>query len=65
MVANNKLESALKYAKLGWAIIPAIGKNPCVKWKKFQKVAPTENEIKEFWRVFPNAGSKKFWAGFI
>ena len=54
---NIKLEIALSYARLGWSIVPIIGnaKHPCIKWKKFQTVCPTENEIRSFWEKFPGA----------
>ncbi|MFA6397508.1 MAG: bifunctional DNA primase/polymerase [Candidatus Paceibacterota bacterium] len=54
-ITNKKLEAALRYTAMGWVIVPAIGKHPCVKWKKFQKVKPTQDQIKEFWTKFPNA----------
>ncbi len=54
-IVNEKLESALKYAKMGWSIVPARGKNPCVKWKTFQEVRPTEDQIKGFWEKYPDA----------
>jgi len=48
---------ALAYAKLGWSVIPiqTKGKRSKVKWEKFQKERPTEDQIKGWWKKWPKA----------
>jgi KaiC/GvpD/RAD55 family RecA-like ATPase len=50
------LSAALSALGLGLRPIP-IGpdKKPLVKWEVFQQRAPTEAEVQEWWRKFPNA----------
>jgi hypothetical protein len=57
MKGNNVLLSALWYVKnMNWSVIP-IGKDkkPLVKWEEFQKRKPTEEEINNWWKAYPNA----------
>lgn len=51
------LTAALEYLALGWSVIPceANGKKALVEWTDFQKVRPTEKQIKEWWSQYPNA----------
>lgn len=58
MQQPNMLEEALKYASLGWSILPVkLGtKQPCVDWKKFQDKPADEQQIREWWSKYPNAG---------
>lgn len=50
-------ESALMYRnKYGFSVIPMRpDKIPFIKWQKYQKVLPTENEIQAWWRKWPKA----------
>lgn len=52
---NLKLEAALKYEEMGWAIVPANGKVPCVSWKQYQTVRPTKEQIIKWWTDMPNS----------
>jgi hypothetical protein len=49
---------ALHYLKLGWSVIPIQQRTkiPLVKWKEFQRMLPTESEIKQWWQRWPDAG---------
>ena len=54
------LESAQKYLKQGFSIIPVgageESKVPLINgWKEFQTRKPTEQEITIWWTEFPNA----------
>jgi hypothetical protein len=53
------LEYALKYAELGWSVIPLVpkGKVPLkrVTWKKYQMKRATPDKISEWWRLNPEA----------
>ena len=52
------LDYALAYLNLGWSPVPIVtaSKLPYIKWKKYQTVLPTENEIKAWWKRYPQAG---------
>lgn len=44
------LKYALKYAELGFAVVPAVGKAPVVKWAQFtEKNKPTKEDIFKWW----------------
>ena len=48
---------ACKYVKLGWSVIPieAGEKKPLVKWEKYQRERATEDQVKKWWKSYPNA----------
>ena len=48
---------ALKYAKLGYSIIPIKpkDKSPLVEWTQYQKERATEEQIRSWWLRWPNA----------
>jgi len=50
-------EYALAYAKLGWSVFPIKpkSKKPKIKWEKFQKERATEDQIKNWWKKWPDA----------
>lgn len=50
-------ESALMYRKkFGFSLIPMRPhKIPFIKWEKYQRTLPTENEIRVWWRKWPEA----------
>ncbi|HQI26380.1 MAG TPA: bifunctional DNA primase/polymerase, partial [Candidatus Paceibacterota bacterium] len=54
---SEKIEAALEYTQKGLAIIPiaAESKKPLVSWKKYQTIAPTENEVKDSLKSYPGA----------
>lgn len=47
-----------RYAELGWSIIPIREntKKPTVAWQKYQTERPTPDQIREWPKVWPNAG---------
>ena len=49
---------AQNYTRLGFSVVPQLpgAKHPCVKWKPFQERRPTEEELSEWFRRWPNAG---------
>jgi hypothetical protein len=53
------VEQAIKYAELGWSVIPLVpkGKVPPkgMAWKKFQIKKATPNEIRKWWEQYPDA----------
>jgi hypothetical protein len=65
------LEAALAYLARGWSVLPLCppdhvgvgrghdcdspGKRPLVPWKEFQDRLPTEREVRDWWRHWPNA----------
>jgi hypothetical protein len=56
---KSNLEFALKYARLGWSVIPmweyGDQKKPRVKWEKWQNRRPSLNSIRKWWAKWPNA----------
>lgn len=52
------LEYALSYVRRGWSVIPVGGdKRPRIRsWKPYQTRLPTEDEIQEWYRQWPDAG---------
>lgn len=56
MTSDYVLDEALKLSKLGWSIIPVgKNKNPLVKWAEFQKRRASEEEIKAWFKQWPDA----------
>jgi hypothetical protein len=54
---NNLLETALKYLRLGWSVIP-LGRNkkPLLpEWTTYQRRVATEKEVRQWWGKWPNA----------
>ena len=51
------INHALKYLRMGLSIIPlkSRGKEPLIKWQEYQTRKATEEEIKKWWTVAPNA----------
>ena len=52
------LADALEYLALGWSVIPIAAnkkKPPLVDWGLYQKVRPTEKQVREWWTKYPNA----------
>ncbi len=51
------LDAALHYLGLGLSVIPVEprGKTPLVPWTEFQRRLPTEEEVREWWRAWPEA----------
>lgn len=56
-MANGLLDEALCYrTKLDFSVIPATkDKKPLLKWEEFQSRKATENEIREWWKKWPDA----------
>jgi len=53
---NNCLEAALKYASIGFSVIPTSqDKIPPIKWKKYEQQRADEKTIREWWKKYPNA----------
>lgn len=53
---NKMLEAALAYIRKGVSIVPVNGKIPRIKWEEFQTRKPTEEEIRTWWNLWPDAG---------
>ena len=49
----DKLQSALKYARLGYSVLPMKGKHPLIKFAN--RPALTADQIKKYWSKYPNA----------
>lgn len=54
---NNLVEYALQYQEMGFFILPLIPgkKSPYVPWKDRRDKRPTKEEIKFWWKKYPNA----------
>lgn len=52
---NSLLGSALAYQRRGFSVIPLSGKTPCEPWAEFQQRRASEDEVKAWWRKYPNA----------
>jgi hypothetical protein len=54
---NRLYSAAIKYVRLGWRVIPLLprSKKPCIRWKSFQTIAPTETQVREWWTKWPDA----------
>jgi hypothetical protein len=52
------LRAALAYLRRGFSVVPQLpgAKHPCVQWKAFQERLPTENELRGWFRHWPQAG---------
>lgn len=51
------LEAALSYLQQGLSVVPmGKGKRPLVPWKQYQERLPTEDEVRGFWKLHPEAG---------
>ena len=49
----DKLQSALRYAKLGYSVLPMKGKHPLIKFA--DRPALTTDQIKKCWSKYPDA----------
>jgi len=51
------LDEALRYLDRGWSVIPAQrkGKKALVEWEEYSQRKPTPEEIKSWWKKWPNA----------
>ena len=50
------MEAALKYAELGFSVIPSRqDKKPLLKWRPYQKERASAEKIKEWWGKWPSA----------
>lgn len=49
----SKLQSAIRYAKLGYSVLPMNGKHPLIKFAG--RPALTTDQIKEYWAKYPTA----------
>lgn len=58
MTGEAAWEAALAYMTRGWAVVPIApsGKCPLVRWQAFQERPPTEDEIREWYARWPDAG---------
>jgi len=54
---NNLVMAALIYADLGWSVIPIQPdkKAPCIKWKSFQNERATKEQVRTWWKRYPEA----------
>ncbi len=52
------LETALELARRGFSVVPQLpgAKQPCIRWKPFQDVAPVPSRIALWFEEFPRAG---------
>tara|TARA_B100001964_G_scaffold167909_1_gene184421 strand:+ start:1558 stop:2022 length:465 start_codon:yes stop_codon:yes gene_type:complete len=71
MKLNKLPEAALEYLEMGWSVIPIKGiayaqgdteeekardsKKPLISWLEFQKRHPTKEEIRRWWKKYPDA----------
>ncbi|MBP9711542.1 MAG: bifunctional DNA primase/polymerase [Candidatus Pacebacteria bacterium] len=54
---KTNLDWALHYLRKGFSIIPVqADKKPFISWAEFQSRFPTQEEINNWWTVWPNAG---------
>lgn len=53
----NLLNYALEYEKIGWFVLPAdpVKKKPLVKWAYRREQRPKQDEIRGWWKKFPDA----------
>lgn len=54
---DTSLDLALSYRKRGWTVIPVAprGKRPIVRWEEFQRRAPSEQELRDWFERWPTA----------
>lgn len=54
---NELVEAAIRYRRRGWSVIPISRKRktPLVKWAEYQTRPPTEEQIRTWWKEFPDA----------
>jgi len=57
MAEESTLKTALAYLAQGWSVIPCKPKEKValVKWQDFQKRKPTRDEIRQWWKQWPDA----------
>jgi len=57
MSTNEPLDAALFYNSIGWSVIPirVKDKKPALKWEKYQKVRAGEEQIRAWWKKWPQA----------
>lgn len=60
---NDKLTNALKYAERGYYVLPAKGKRPLIKFADQPPL--TAEQIKEYWRLWPDANIALRTADFL
>lgn len=52
----SNLQTALKYLKLGFSVIPVgSNKKALFKWKEYQLKRPSQEKVKEWWGKYPSA----------
>ena len=51
------LHQAIEYRDRGFAVIPAIGKQGAVPWRDFQRTAPTESHLRQWFGDDDRRGS--------
>lgn len=53
----NTKEAALEYLEWGLSVIPINpkSKRPCIAWSEYQQRQPTEQEVEQWFRQWPNA----------
>jgi hypothetical protein len=49
------MEVAQDLAERGFHVIPLNGKKSLIKWEEFQRRAPSEDEVAQWWAQWPNA----------
>jgi hypothetical protein len=56
--ADDLLDEALRLLNRGWSVVPQRPgeKKPCVRWKPYQTQLPTEQELREWFERWPDAG---------
>lgn len=55
LMTTSLLDWALYYQKIGLSIIPVKEKIPLIAWKEFQTRKANEEEIRNWWKQFPEA----------
>ena len=54
---RGSVDAAIEYLELGWPVIPInpTSKKPYISWKRFQVRRPTEGEVEQWFRDWPDA----------